>query len=82
MTNDYQQLEVKTFKGHNGIIRTIKIIDNEQIATGGEDNKVRIWNLQGQLVSELEHQNFVQSIELLDDKSIISASYDGTIKKF
>lgn len=80
LTNDYQQQEIKTFKAHTGIIRTIKFIDNKHIATGGEDNKVRIWNLNGQLVSELEHQNFVQSIEVLDNKTIISASYDGTIK--
>lgn len=80
LTNDYQQQKIKTFKAHIGIIRTIKFIDNKYIATGGEDNKVRIWSLDGQLISELEHQNFVQSIELLDNKTIISASYDGTIK--
>lgn len=80
LTDDYQQQEIKTFKAHIGIIRTIKFIDNIHIATGGEDNKVRIWKLDGQLVSELQHQNFVQSIELLDGKTMISASYDGTIK--
>lgn len=80
LTNDYKQQEIKTFKAHIGIIRTIKFIDNKQIATGGEDNKVKVWKLDGQLISELEHQNFVQSIELLDSKTIISASYDGTIK--
>ncbi len=80
LTEDYKQREIKTFKAHFGIIRTIKFIDNKHIATGGEDNKVKIWSLDGQLISELEHQNFVQSIELLNDKTIISASYDGTIK--
>lgn len=80
LTHDYLQQEILTFKAHVGIIRTIKLIDDKQIATGGEDNKVRIWNLDGQLISELEHQNFVQSIELLDNKTILSASYDGTIK--
>ncbi len=80
LNDDYQQQEIKTFKAHIGIIRTIKFINNKRIATGGEDNKVKIWSLDGQLISELEHQNFVQSIELLDSKTIISASYDGTIK--
>ncbi|MBL4643322.1 MAG: 2OG-Fe(II) oxygenase [Flavobacteriaceae bacterium] len=80
LSKDYQQEDIKTFKAHLGIIRTIKIIDRNQFATGGEDNKVKIWSLDEQLISELQHQNFVQSIELLDGKSIISASYDGTIK--
>lgn len=80
MSKDYHQEEIKTFKAHSGIIRTIKIIDLNQIATGGEDNKVKVWNLDGQMISEFEHQNFVQSIEILDSKTIMSASYDGTIK--
>lgn len=80
LSEDYNQAEIETFKAHLGIIRTIKFINNNQIATGGEDNKVKIWNLDGQLISEFTHQNFVQSIEVLDNKTILSASYDGTIK--
>nr|WP_321222912.1 2OG-Fe(II) oxygenase [uncultured Psychroserpens sp.] len=80
LSKDYNQVEFKTFKAHSGIIRTIKFINNYQFATGGEDNKVKIWNLDGKLISEFAHQNFVQSIEVLDNKTIISASYDGTIK--
>ncbi|MFL5744598.1 MAG: hypothetical protein ACJ751_08040, partial [Niastella sp.] len=43
-------------------------------------NKVKLWHFNGQLLAELEHQNFVQSLEQLADNKIISASYDGTIK--
>ena len=80
LTSGYQQQERKTFKAHIGIIRTIKIINDKHIATGGEDNKVRIWSELGELISELSHENFVQSIELINNQTIISASYDGTIK--
>ena len=69
-----------TFKAHNGIVRTIKLLNNNVIATGGEDNKVKLWHFNGQLQADLEHQNFVQAIEQLSDNKIISASYDGTIK--
>ncbi len=80
LSDDYQQKKIKMFKAHSGIIRDIKFIDNNLIVTGGEDNKLRVWNLNGQLISEYQHENFIQSIELLDHKTIISASYDGTIR--
>lgn len=80
LAKDDPQQNLKTFKAHVGIVRTIKFIDHKHVATGGEDNKVRIWDLEGRLISELAHQNFVQSIELLDHNTMLSASYDGTIK--
>jgi WD40 repeat protein len=80
LSNDHQQQTLSTFTAHNGIIRTIKLINGETIATGGEDNKVKLWRFDGQLLAELEHHNFVQAIEQLGANKIISASYDGTIK--
>jgi WD40 repeat protein len=80
LNNNYQQENSTTFAAHSGIIRTIKLLNDTIIATGGEDNKVKLWHLNGQLQTELKHQNFVQSIELLHHNQIISASYDGTIK--
>jgi WD40 repeat protein len=80
LSNDYQEQMLSTYKAHTGIIRTIRLINSDTIASGGEDNKVKIWSLTGQLRNEFEHQNFVQSIEQLDANTIISASYDGTLK--
>lgn len=80
LNDTYQQQSNTTFAAHTGIIRTIKFLNDTSIATGGEDNKVKLWRLNGQLQAELQHQNFVQSIELLNNNEIISASYDGTIK--
>lgn len=82
LNNDYQLETLMKFKAHNGIIRTIKLINSAIIATGGEDNKVRLWGLHGQLLAELEHQNFVQAIEQIAADKIISASYDGTIRSW
>ena len=80
LSNNYEQENSTTFAAHSGIIRTIKFLNDTTIATGGEDNKIKLWHLNGQLQAELKHQNFVQSIELLHYNKIISASYDGTIK--
>ena len=80
LTDNLGQKESKCFKAHRGIVRTIKVIDDENFATGGEDGKLRIWNIQGLLKAEYLHDNFVQAIELLEKDRILSASYDGTIK--
>lgn len=82
LSKEHDIQETKTFQAHTGIIRTIKFINDNQITTGGEDNKVKLWNINGQLISEFEHQNFVQSIEIIDNTLLMSASYDGTIKKW
>ncbi|OQP68397.1 2OG-Fe(II) oxygenase [Niastella populi] len=80
LNEDLQLENPVSFSAHNGIIRTIKFLSNTTIATGGEDNKVKIWRLNGQLIAELNHHNFVQAIEVLHDNKILSASYDGFIK--
>ncbi|MBO9201909.1 MULTISPECIES: 2OG-Fe(II) oxygenase [Niastella] len=82
LNENYQQQMLTTFNAHNGIIRTIKLITNNIIATGGEDNKVKLWDFNGNLLTALEHQNFVQAIEQISDNKIISASYDGSIKEW
>jgi WD40 repeat protein len=80
---DFQQQYIKTFKAHDGIIRTIKIIDGIRFATGAEDNKVKIWSTTGgSLITEFEQQNFIQSIEIGDRNTLLTASYDGTIKQW
>lgn len=81
LATDFRQQSLKTFKAHEGIIRTIKPTGNNLLLTGGEDSKVKIWNINNlQQTRVIEHHNFVQSIEMLDDAHFLSASYDGTIK--
>lgn len=80
LDDNYNQKNIEIFRAHSGIIRTIKFINDEFFATGGEDNKVKVWTMNGVKVSEIQHENFVQSIEALNQNTILSASYDGTIK--
>lgn len=83
LTADFTEQDHKRYKAHDGIIRTIVHLGNKLIATGGEDNKIRIWDIGNQqLIRELEHDNFVQSIAVLDDRRFLSASYDGTIQSW
>jgi WD40 repeat protein len=80
LDSNFNFLEKTHIKAHLGIIRTIKFIDTEHFVTGAEDNTVKVWNTRGSLIKVFEHQNFVQDIQLLDNKTILSASYDGSIK--
>lgn len=82
LNKSFKEEKIKTFKAHSGLIRTIKVINKNLFATGGEDNKMKIWSLSGDLIFEGKHENFVQSLEVLERKYLLSASYDGTIKKW
>lgn len=71
---------IKSFKAHQGIIKTIILFDSYLIS-GGEDNLIKIWNLKTvKCLKEYNHDNFVQSIIKINDNQILSASYDGKIK--
>lgn len=71
----------RIFQAHQGIIRTLLLLTDATLVSGGEDNKIKIWNLQtGTCLTEYIHQNFVQSIVLNSDNQLVSASYDGKIQ--
>ena len=55
--------------------------DKQRVASGGEDNKVIIWNKRDmKKIKEYYHKNFVQDLILEDDR-MISVSYDGEIRE-
>ncbi len=82
LANDFSEMSTKTIKAHNGIIRTLVQLNTTMIASGGEDNKIVIWNIEtGKSNGEYFHDNFVQSITVVEENKILSASYDGTIKQ-
>lgn len=81
-----------TFKGHEGNVLTVAYSPSgEQIASGGTDRTIRLWNLQGDLVAPpfRGHQETVTSIAFSPDGTMIASgsgnqkskdSFDNTIR--
>lgn len=59
--------------------------DGQYIATGGNDGKVKLWNVNSGFcfVTFSDHTSSISSIQFSTNKKfIISASYDGTVRAF
>lgn len=73
-----------TIKAHNNFILDVDFSpDGKTIATAGYDNKVKLWNLQGQLLKTLlkGSSDSVTSLSFSPKEQVIaSASYDSKIK--
>jgi WD40 repeat protein len=83
LDESFQECNQKRMQAHNGIIRTIQILDANRLASGGEDNRIRLWDRKtGRCLNELPHQNFVQSLECLNQAILLTASYDGSIRQW
>ena len=72
--------------GHSGYVYDSDISnDNKYIVSCGKDGTVRIFDIQGhyQKGNALRgHTNYVSSVVVLSDGTIISGSYDKTIRKW
>ena len=80
---DYAHWTVRQrFAAHRGIVRALAWLGNDRLASGGEDNKVRIWQLStGQCEQEMRHDDFVQALAWLPvSRQLLSASYDGRLR--
>lgn len=68
-------------KGHERDISLIEVIDNEFIVSAANDNRIKIWDLNGnkELLDFVGHKELIRSIDAMDDY-IISSSFDGSIK--
>nr|CAI5852055.1 unnamed protein product [Callosobruchus analis] len=59
--------------------------DGQLIATGGEDGKVKLWNVHSGFcfVTFTEHSNAVSAVAVSGAKRfVVSASYDGTVRTY
>ena len=90
-TNDYDVItydinteQFKEFSGHTGSIRSVRWSpEGNELASGAEDNTVRIWNTEtGDLLATLEgHEGAITSIAWSPDGSeIASSSADHSVR--
>lgn len=81
LDSEFNEVSIETIKAHSGIVRTLLWLNKNLIASGSEDNMIRIWDVNsGKCIKEMQHLNFVQSLAQNESGSLISASYDGTIR--
>ncbi|MGL4374885.1 MAG: AAA-like domain-containing protein, partial [Microcoleaceae cyanobacterium] len=78
----YGSYEFNRLNGHNGSIMAVDISpDIQLIATGGEDQTVRIWKPDGTLLHILKHTGAVWRVMFSPDSDlIVSGSLDGIVK--
>jgi len=77
-------IRVNTLRGHNGSVRCLAYDQNQnQLFSGGRDNKIRIWDQNDNCVQILsEHTNWVKTIALGNQHPVIlySGSSDDTLR--
>ena len=70
-------------RAHQGSVRCLRRLADGRIASGGEDDRVVLWR--ADLRDALHHQrhsDFVRAIVELPSGALLSASYDGTLRRF
>lgn len=67
---------------HNDIVNSVKFSPNGQnVVTASEDTTAKIWNLKGDLVSNLTHQAGINYAEFSPDgQNVVTSSWDNTAK--
>ncbi|MBC7993849.1 MAG: 2OG-Fe(II) oxygenase, partial [Rhizobacter sp.] len=70
-----------TQRAHTAAVRRLRLVGPGQLASAGEDNRVRVWRVSGrQLLAQSQHDNFVTDVLSLRG-AYLSCSYDGQIAR-
>ena len=68
-----------TLEGHSGSVYSVAM-DGDIIVSGSDDNTVKVWNVEGELLHILEgHSDTVRSVAM-DGSRVVSGSDDKTVK--
>ena len=73
---------IKTLSGHTDSIKAVTISPDGKIASGGYDNKIKLWTIAGKLLQTIDaHDLAITSLAFTPDgHTLASASWDNTIK--
>ena len=73
---------VRTFSGHTGSIRSVAVMENQNIVSGSADKTIKIWSQRtGECLHTLKgHTGDVYGVAALPTNEIVSASNDTTLK--
>lgn len=73
----------RTVGRHAGAVRAVCALGplaDGLLASGGEDDRARVWSLAGEERSSLAHGDFVSALAALPDGRLASGCYDGLIR--
>ena len=66
---------------HGSPVRSLAVMKDGRLASGGEDSKIKIWPQNGSgKPTELSHGSWVESLAVLADGRLASGGKNGTIK--
>jgi WD40 repeat protein len=76
----YAAAEFNRLSGHQGAVLTVKTSSDGLIATGSNDQSVKIWRQDGTLLHTLQHTATVHTLNFSPDGAyLVSSSLDGKI---
>ena len=72
---------IRSFSGHNNSVTSLALLSNGKLASGSEDNKIKIWNLETyKEIGTIITDSLIYSLVALSNGWVAGGSEDGTIK--
>jgi WD40 repeat protein len=76
--------QVRKYEGTAGAIKSIAVSgDNQFLAAGGDDRQIRVWDINGQPIANIETPAPVVSVAISQDgKKVLSGGPDGAVRNY